>query len=382
MKKHFLLLPTLILIWTLGASATARAFEPVIPDLPTLSSSSYLLMDYQTGAVIAEHNAAEKMGPASITKLMTAYIVYQALAEGIIALDDKVTVSPKARSAEGSRMFLEEGSEVTVEDLLRGVVIQSGNDASVALAERIAGEEEFFVAMMNDQARKMGMDNSHFMNAAGFTMEDHYMSARDIAILSRAIIRNFPEYYTMYSEKEFTYNDIEQYNRNRLLWRDPSVDGLKTGHTQASRYCLATSAQREDMRLIAVVLDAPSDKQRVADTERLLNYGFRFYKTLHVYEARESLQQVRVWGGEQDYVNVGVADDFYMTLPRYAKGQLQVEKTLQADLIAPIAADQNLGVIHVKLREGFSQTAPLIALEPVPEGGLFKRLVDGFIRLF
>ena len=379
-KRHAL--QACIFGWAILLFTGSHAIDPIIPDLPTLSSNSYFLMDYHTDTVIAEKAADERLGPASITKLMTAYILYQMLDEGIIQIDDKVKISQKARQAEGSRMYLEQGSEVSVRELLQGMVIQSGNDASIALAEHAAGEEAYFVAMMNARAKELGMNNSHFVNVAGFPDKDHYMSARDIAVLSQAMIRNFPQHYEMYSQKEYTYNDIKQYNRNQLLWRDPSVDGLKTGYTESAQYCLAVSAQRDDMRLISVVLKSPSGKQRFTDAKRLLSYGFRFYKTHVLYPAQESLHQMRVWGGEQKHVQVGITEDFYITLPRHTKGKLQIEKAVQDSLSAPVQLGQVVGSVSVYLNDDFSQTAPLAALETVVQGSWFIRLTDSFLKLF
>ena len=363
-------------------SASIGAFEAVIPDLPTLSSPHYFLMDYHTGAIIAEREADEKVSSASITKLMTAYIVYQAIKEGIINLSDKVKISNEAYKAEGSRMFLELGSEVTLNELLQGLVVQSGNDASVAVAEQVAGEEGYFLAMMNAQAEKLGMKDSHFMNVSGFSEDGHYMSARDISTLARALIHDFPEQYKRYSQKQYTYNDISQHNRNRLLWRDSSVDGLKTGFTEDAGYCLVASAKRDGMRLISVVLGATSDKHRFNDTERLFNYGFRFYKTHRLYSSGESLHQMRVWGGESQQLNLGVEQDFYVTIPRHGRSKLQVEKDILSDLSAPVELNQSIGTITVSSTDRFSQVAPLVALESVSQGSLWIRLKDEFIQLF
>ena len=378
--KNFL--PVTIITTLSIVALNAVAVELIIPDLPPLSSSSYILVDYHTGTVISEKDADKPFEPASLTKLMTAYMVYEAIEDGLINLNTEVKIGENARQAEGSRMFVEQGTSVLVEDLLKGMVIQSGNDASIALAEAIAEEEKYFTDMMNKKAAVMGMKNSHFMNATGLPEEGHHMSARDIALVSQYIIHDYPTHYETYSEKEYTYNGINQHNRNSLLWRNEYVDGLKTGHTESANFCLTISAERDGMRLIAVVLDAPSKRSRFNDAERLLNYGFRFYKTHRLYKEGEKLHEVRIWGGEKEYVVLGPAKDFYITVPRGAKGNLQIEKIIKEDINAPVEEGQKLGIMKISLDKDHHYTIPLIAFESIAQGSIFKRTIDKFIRLF
>ena len=358
------------------------AIEAIIPNPPPLSAKQYILMDYHTGIILAkkEHEATSE--PASLTKLMTAYVVYHALESGLIKLTDGVKISNEARYMPGSRMFVEQGSVVSVADLLKGIVIQSGNDASVALAEHVAHSEAGFTDMMNEQARRLGLKQSHFMNATGLPDDNHQMSAYDIAILSRALIRDFPQYYRMYSQKEFTYNNVKQNNRNRLLWRNQDVDGLKTGHTEVAGYCLAASARRGNMRLLAVVLGSSGDKLRFDDAMRLINYGFRFYETHRLYTANQPLYKTRVWHGEHKFVELGLEKDFYVVAPRNAKGNFQIEKIVQDSIDSPVSLNQELGLIKVGFMQDEVRQAPLVALSGVVEGNWMIRLRDSFLKLF
>ncbi len=358
------------------------AAELIVPAPPALNVDSYILTDFHSGVVIAAKNPDNPVGPASITKLMTAYLVYESLAEGRIRLDDEVTVSENAWRTEGSRMFIEVGSKVRVEDLLLGVVVQSGNDASVALAEHVAGSESAFVDVMNKKASELGMSSSYFINVTGLPSPRHQMSARDVALLSRALIRDFPEHYKMYAVKEFTYNNIKQYNRNRLLWRDRNVDGLKTGHTASAGYCLAASSVRGDMRLISVILGSDGERRRSEQTERLFDYGFRFFTTHRLYEAMQPMYQVRVWGGELKHLQVGVPEDFYVTVPKGGRNKIEVESHLVEEIDAPVPEMQTLGMIKISYQDRFSREEPLVALSSVPQGGIVTRLVDGFLKLF
>ncbi len=353
----------------------------VIPEAPDFGVSSYILTDFYSGAVIAQKNADAAVDPASITKLMTAYLVYEALEKGLISLEDEVKVSERAWKMEGSRMFIKEKSMVKLNDLIMGMVVQSGNDASVALAEYIAGSEPAFVDFMNRKAIELGMTSSSFSNASGLPDSGHKMSARDIALLSRALIRDFPERYAMYSVKEFTYNNIKQPNRNSLLWRGGGVDGLKTGYTNAAQYCLAASATRGDMRLISVILGSKGESLRLDQTETLLDYGFRFFSTQRLYQAMQPIHEIRVWGGERKFLPVGVREDFYITFPRGTKNKVEVASRLIEEVDAPVVKMQPLGEIKVSYAD-FSQEAPLLALSDISQGALLSRMYDWILKLF
>ena len=353
-----------------------------IPAAPQLGANSYILQDYFSGDVLVEHNADMQVEPASITKLMTAYVVFAELVQGNITLDETVSISEKAWRTGGSRMFIEPKMQVSVEDLIRGMVIQSGNDASVALAEHVAGTEEAFAALMNHYAEQLGMPSTNFRNATGLPDPDHYTTARDIAVLSAATVRDFPGYYAWYSEKEFTFNNIRQHNRNTLLWRDPAIDGLKTGHTEAAGYCLAASAKREGMRLISVVLGSSSESSRVSESQTLLNYGFRFFETVQLYKSRQELAQGRVWKGEQEQVRLGIEDELFITIPRGRYGDLDAQVEMRPELIAPIAEGEEVGQISIRLGDDELTTRGLIALETIEEAGFFGRAWDGVTMWF
>ena len=353
---------------------------PAVPAPPNLSATHYLLIDADTGKVIAERNSHEPVPPASLTKVMTGYVAAGEIEGGRIAPTDRVPVSVNAWRTPGSRMFIQEGTEVSVEDLLRGIVIQSGNDASVALAEHIAGSEATFADMMNQQAVELGMVNSNFRNATGLPAEDHYTSAWDLALLTRAYIERFPQNYALNAEKSFTFNGIEQPNRNRLLWRDRSVDGVKTGFTKAAGYCLLASALRDGMRLISVVMGADNDAHRVRESQMLLSYGFRFFETKRLYEANAPLESAEVWYGQADAVELGVAAPVIVTIARGHYDQVAVEMTLAEVIEAPIQAGDELGELHVSLNEETIHDVPLIALSTVGEAGVFARVSD-FLRL-
>lgn len=353
-----------------------------IPAAPSLSAKAYILQDFATGQVLAEAQADQRVEPASITKLMTAYVVFAELKRGNIHLEDNVLISEKAWRTGGSRTFIEVNTRVSVETLLKGMIIQSGNDASVALAEYVGGTEEIFAALMNQHAQALGMTGSHFVNSAGLPHENHYMTTRDIATLARAIIRDFPEYYSWYSEQEFTYNNITQYNRNILLRRDPSVDGFKTGYTKAAGYCLVSSAMREGMRLIAVVMGTKGPKIRARESLALLNYGFRFYDTRSLYAAREPVTSARVWQGANKELSLGVADDLAVTLQRGRWQELSSSIQLKDPITAPITEGQRLGVVIVKLGEEALLKRPLVALTAIPEGSWWQRFVDWLLSFF
>lgn len=367
----------LSLLFSLSLSASPA----LIPSAPQVSASSYILMDAKSGDILIQEDSHKRLPPASLTKMMTAYIVEHEVTEGRINLYDEVPVSVKAWKTGGSKMFIKEGTKVVLEDLLKGVIIQSGNDASVALAEYVAGSESAFSDIMNQQAKLLGMKNSHFENATGLPSENHYSTAYDLALLARATINNFPEQYKLYAEKYFTYNNIRQPNRNRLLWRDKSVDGLKTGHTEEAGYCLVASAEREGMRLISVVMGTNSENARAQESQKLLNYGFRYYETHELYSAGKSLIESPVWLGLTDNVQLGLSKSVVLTIPRGQKEQLKAELLVDPVVKAPLSVGQKIGQLEVSLKGEILVSEPLVALEPVPEAGFFNRLWDS-IKLF
>jgi D-alanyl-D-alanine carboxypeptidase (penicillin-binding protein 5/6) len=353
-----------------------------IPSAPSISAKAYILQDYDSGRVIADSSADERVEPASLTKMMTAYVVSNELRNSHLKLTDMVRISEKAWRAEGSRMFVEVNTSVSVEDLLRGVIIQSGNDACIALAEHIAGSEEAFAEMMNDQARRLGMSHTHFVNSTGLPDPEHYTTARDLATLSIALIRDFPDHYNWYSERDFTYNDITQHNRNTLLWWDKTVDGIKTGHTSSAGYCLAASALKEGMRLVSVVLGTDSEKARARESQSLLTYGFRFFETHRLYQAGQSLADHRLWMGAQDTLPVGLERDLFVTIPRGQYDSLQASLTIDNHVEAPVTRGTRYGTVNVSLNGQPVAEAPLVALADVEEGGIWRRFVDWVTLLF
>ncbi|EHK72555.1 MULTISPECIES: D-alanyl-D-alanine carboxypeptidase family protein [Pseudomonadaceae] len=371
----------LLLLVTIACVPAVWAAETMVPAAPQLAAKAWILMDANSGAVLTESNSDQRLPPASLTKLMTAYIATLEINRGRIKESDMVTVSEHAWRTGGSRMFIKVGTQVSVGDLLHGIIIQSGNDASVALAEHIAGSEDAFADMMNTTAQKLGMQNTHFMDATGLPDPNHYSSAHDMAILARAIINADAQHYAIYSQKEFFWNNIKQPNRNLLLWRDKTVDGLKTGHTDEAGYCLVASAVRDGMRLVAVVFGTNSEQARAAETQKLLTYGFRFFETQSFYKKGTELAKAPVWKGDSREVQAGLANDLTMTLPRGQAKKLHAEMVLNPQLIAPIAQGQVIGKVEVKLDDKVVHTADLVALQPVEEGGLFRRLWDS-IRLF
>lgn len=361
-------------------SLTATAAS--VPPLPAVAANAYLLFDTSSNQAIAEHNAEARIEPASLTKVMTAYLVFKAIAEGRLKADQVLPVSTYAWKAEGSRMFIEPNKPVTVDELLHGVIVQSGNDASIALAEGVAGSEEIFAGLMNQEAQRLGLKQTHFTNATGLPDPEHYTTARDLALLAAALIRDYPEQYQrLYSIKEYTYNKITQPNRNRLLWLDPHVDGMKTGHTKTAGYCLITSAKRDDTRLIAVVLGAASENARVSESQKLLNYGFQFYESKLVYRAGQSVSQLRVWKGSDNTLDSTVAHDLFITLPKGEYDRVQARITTQQPLIAPVGAGQQIGTIEFTLDGKVIDSQPLVAAKAVTIAGFFGRLWDT-IRLW
>ena len=373
MTRRISLISLLLFLCVSGAQAQ----QTPLPQPPIIGAKSYLLVDGSTGAELASLNPDERLAPASLTKLMTAYAVFRALGEGQVTLADEVPVSEKAWRTEGSRMFIEVGSRVSVEKLLLGMIVQSGNDASVALAEHVAGSEEVFAQLMNQYAAQLGMTGSSFRNSSGMPDDEHYSTARDMAILARAIINEFPQYYQWYSVREFEYNGIKQPNRNSLLWRDPSVDGMKTGRTDEAGYCLVSSAQRDDMRIISVVLGTSSAKARVDGSQALLNYGFRFFETRLLYRAGETVATARIWKAEKELTPLGLPEDLYVTIPRGAFNDVESVLNMPATLVAPVAQGQPLAELQVSLNGDELINLPLRALEDNPDGSLWQRTRDG-----
>ncbi len=379
-----LIITSLVLV--LLSTGTASAQSVLIPSPPQIAASSFILMDPLSGQVIMEENSHERLPPASLTKMMTAYIVERELDEGRVSMSDMVPISVNAWRTEGSRTFVKEGTEVSVEDLLRGVIIQSGNDASVALAEFVAGSEDAFVDIMNQQAEILGMNDTNFATATGLPAPDQFSTAKDLALLARAIINDYPENYPLYAEKHFTFNNIRQPNRNSLLWRDDSVDGLKTGHTEEAGYCLVASAKRNDTRLIAVVMGTSSTTARAQEIQKMLNYGFRYYQTERLFSKGQELMQARVWSGESDQLSVGILDDVDVTIPRGARDSLESVIELDTVIKAPVSVGDELGRVKVTLEGETVVDQPVLALSDVPEGGFFKRIWDAiklfFVQLF
>jgi D-alanyl-D-alanine carboxypeptidase (penicillin-binding protein 5/6) len=359
-----------------ATTATAPTTPAPVPPPPELKARSFIVMDHESGRVLAALNPDEKQEPASLTKLMTAYAVFKALREGRIKLDDMVTISEHAWKQEGSRMFVEVGKQVSVQDLIQGMIVQSGNDATVALAEKVGGTEPTFVQMMNTYAKQLGMTGTNFTNSAGMPDPQHYMTARDGAILASAMIREFPEYYKWYSQKEFTFNGITQQNRNGLLWRDPTVDGVKTGHTETAGYCLITSAKRDGMRLVSAVMGTDSMRAREDASAALLNYGFNFYETKRIYAAGQPLTTVRVWKGKQPEVGLTLQRDLYVTSQRGKNSSVQAEFELPETMVAPLSASQALGKAKIVVDGATVASYDLYPTQDVAEGGFFKRLWD------
>jgi len=363
------------LLWLTGlTAAVAQGAEgPQIPAPPAISARAYMLVDHTSGQTLASLNENQRLDPASITKLMTAYAVFRSIRSKRIGLEDPVTISETAWRTGGSRSFIDLGSQVPVSVLLQGMIIQSGNDASVALAEHVAGSESAFADLMNQYAKELGMTNTSYRNATGLPDPEHYTTAADIIKVANAIIREFPEYYRWYSQKDFTWNGITQSNRNGLLWRDSTVDGMKTGHTDTAGYCLVSSALRDGMRLVAVVLGTDSPAARERDSQTLLNYGYRFWETKRILVAGQSLNESRVWKGESELVNIGVNQDVWATLPRGSAEQVSSKLSLPAQLIAPLDTKTALGTVRLNLGDKLIAEASLYPLKPVPTGSLWQQ---------
>ena len=370
------------LFFAFFALISLQLHAALVPAPPQLAATAYLAMDAVTGDILVESGADDRFAPASLTKMMTSYIVEHEMAEGNVAETDLVPISVKAWKTPGSRMFVREGTQVLLGDLLRGVIIQSGNDASVALAEYIAGSEEAFADLMNQHARRLGLKNTNFENATGLPAENHYSSPRDLALIARALIQDFPDQYAIYAEKYFTYNDIKQPNRNRLLWRDSTVDGVKTGHTEEAGYCLVASALREDMRVISVVLGTTSDEARAAESQKLLSYAFRFFRTFPLYKAGDALNTAEIWKGSSDTVGLGLAQDLAVTIPRGKEDQLAAVLDLPNVIEAPLAQGQQVGSLKVSLAGEMLREVPLVSLQPVAEADFVTKIWHSIVLFF
>ncbi|NOG32211.1 D-alanyl-D-alanine carboxypeptidase [Halomonas sp. TBZ9] len=385
LRRASLIVGAGVMTTVLAVTANAQAIpqpQTIIPSPPQLAAKSWILMDANSGHVLAAHKPDEQLPPASLTKLMTAYLVERELDRGTIKPNDMVNISEKAWRTGGSKMFIEVGTQVSVDDLLHGIIIVSGNDASVAMAEHLAGGEVPFADLMNQHATRLGMHNTNFENPTGLPGENHYSSARDMALLAQYIINDYPEHYAIYSQRSFSFGGIDQPNRNRLLWRDPTVDGLKTGWTSEAGYGLVASAERDGMRLVSVVMGTNSEEARAQETQKLLSYGYRFYETLPIYEQDEVLASPRIWGGASNEVSAGVGDEVHVTLPRNRNEELRARLNLNRDLMAPISKGDQVGQLEIVLGEDVVGARTLVALEDVEEGGLFKRLLDQVRRFF
>jgi D-alanyl-D-alanine carboxypeptidase (penicillin-binding protein 5/6) len=367
MKKIF----CFMLLASFGQESLAQS---MVPKAPKLNLDSYILVEASTNTVIAEFNSDNQISPASMTKVMSGYVIADQIASGAISLDDKVLISEKAWKTGGSKMFIEAGKRISVRDLLSGIVIQSGNDATVAMAEYVAGSEEGFVDFMNAYASELGLSNTLFQNAVGWTDPNHFSSAKDLAHLTKALINNFPDHYATYKEKEFTFSGIRQLNRNKLLWRDDTVDGVKTGHTESAGYCLISSAKRNDMRLIAVVAGSPSENDRLISSQRLLEYGFRFFATQKLIAKDSEITVARVWGGKIDEVSLGTYEDIFLTLPRSDFKNIKANYKFKNNIQAPISAGDVIGDIEFMSNERVVLSAPLIAIESVEAKGFLGRI--------
>lgn len=371
MMKKFAVLALLF------AAIPVFAAPPPLPPAPDIVARSYILVDFSSGQTLQQRGGDERVEPASLTKLMTAYLTFAALHQGVITSTQALPVSERAWRAEGSRMFIQPNTPVVVDDLIRGMIVQSGNDACITLAEGIAGSEEEFVRRMNLEAKRLGMNNTHFMNSTGLPHPQHYTTARDLSLLARAIIRDYPEYYPLYSLKEFKYNNITQANRNRLLWQDPAVDGMKTGHTESAGFCLIASAKRDSRRLLSVVLGTASESMRASESQKLLNYGFQNFDTHHLYRKGQVVANLPVWKGSENILKAGVAQDFDVALPKGQYERLKASLVSKQPLLAPLSAGQQVGTIRLTLDDKPYAEYPLVALEGVARANFFKRGWDG-----
>lgn len=357
------------------------ASKPLVtPTPPALNAKAYILIDVNSGKIIAEKNSDERVPPASLTKIMTLYVVSNGLHNEQIHLTDNVHVSRDAWKTGGSRMFIKEGQDVTIEDLLKGIIVDSGNDACVAIAEHLGGSEPGFAEIMNRQAQELGMKNSHFTDSTGLPDQNHYTSAKDLAILGRSLINNYPQYYHWYKQKWFTYNGIRQPNRNRLLWRNTQVDGVKTGHTNEAGFCLVSSAKRDNMRLLAVVMGSPSESARADDSERLLNYGFRFFETHELYKANQVITEMPVYKGQTDKLPIGLRESQYLTIPSGQYQRLSISTKVPKNLQAPVAKGDTVGSLVIQFNNNIIGNYPIYALQDIPQGGIYTRMMDS-IRL-
>lgn len=355
------------------------AAQSMVPQAPTLDLSSYILLEASTNTVLAEFNSDNQIAPASMTKVMSGYVIADQIASGAISLDDQVLISEKAWKTGGSKMFIEAGKRISVKDLLSGIIIQSGNDATIAMAEYVAGSEEGFVDFMNAYAAELGLSNSLFQNSTGFSDPNHFTSAKDLANLTKALINKFPDHYATYREKEFTFGGIRQLNRNKLLWRDDSVDGVKTGHTDSAGFCLVSSAKRNDMRLIAVVAGSPSENDRLTASQRLLEYGFRFFATQKLVTKNTKVTSAKVWGGQTSEVSLGSQEDLHLTLPRSEFNNIKANYKFKNNIQAPIEIGQIIGSIEFTSNDRVVLSAPLVAIESVEAKGFFGRLIAKLI---
>jgi len=366
----------------LARSPTISSSPLITPTAPTLNAKAYIIIDVNSGKIIAEKNSEEKLPPASLTKMMTLYVISNALHNNQIHLTDNVRISQEAWKIGGSRMFVKAGQQVTIEELLKGIIVDSGNDACVAMAEHLGGSETGFADIMNQQAKSLGMTSTHFTDSTGLPNEALYTSAKDLAILGRALINDFPEYYHWYKQKWFTFNGIRQPNRNRLLWRDSQVDGLKTGHTSEAGFCLVASAKRDNMRLLSVVLASPNDTARADDSERLLNYGFRFFETHPLYKANVAITTLPLYKSNSDSINIGLLNDLFVTIPSGQYERLTINTKSPKFVEAPVQKGDQVGELVIRFDNNLLATQPLYALHEAPQGGIFTRAKDSVRLLF
>ncbi|MCX7116571.1 MAG: D-alanyl-D-alanine carboxypeptidase [Legionellales bacterium] len=360
----------------------ANSTPLITPAPPALNAKAYILIDVNSGKIIAEKNSDDKLPPASLTKMMTLYVISTALKNEQIHLPDLVRISQEAWKIGGSRMFVKEGQQVSVEELLKGIIVDSGNDACVAMSEHLGGSEAGFTEIMNHQAKNLNMSNSHFTDSTGLPNKDHFTSAKDLAILGRALINDFPQYYSWYQQKWFTFNGIRQPNRNRLLWRDPQVDGLKTGHTNDAGFCLVASAKHDNMRLLSVVMGSPTETARADDSERLLNYGFRFFETHELYKKGTSISELPLYKGKSNKITIGLIDNQYITIPSGQYQHLKISTKVPKYVQAPLIKGDKVGELIIHFDDNIIATNPLYALEDAPPGGIFTRMKDSIRLLF